>query len=292
MMGSMLEHKAQEFKPLTTVSLEELVPEDNFYRQLEEHLDLRFIYELVSSFYSDIGRPSIDPSFFKLQLIAFFEGIRSEPRLMDAVNFNLALRWYLGHDLGEAVLGYSSLSKIRERYGLEGFRRFFEHIIDLCFQSRLVWGAKLYFDSTKVQANAGSDARVDKIEREAHQHLEQLFPIEQNEDLENLSPFIELVGMYQSERISVTRKPSYERIAVERVSPTDPDTSPMCPSSGGSAVLRYQDHYVVDGGKARIILSALVTSASIMDNTLMLELVKYVCSKWKLKPRQTTGDAK
>lgn len=61
MMGSMLGHKAQEFKPLTTVSLEELVPEDNFYRQLEEHLDLRFIYELVSSFYSEIGRPQVDP---------------------------------------------------------------------------------------------------------------------------------------------------------------------------------------------------------------------------------------
>jgi hypothetical protein len=49
---------------------------------------------------------------------------------------------------------------------------------------------------------------------------------------------------------------------------------------------------VVDGGKARVILSALVTPASIMDNTHMLDLVKYVCSKWKLQPKQATGDAK
>ena len=42
-------------------------------------------------------------------------------------------------------------------------------------------------------------------------------------------------------------------------------------------------------GKARIILTALVTPASIMDNTPMLDLVKYVCSRWKLQPKQATG---
>src|SRR3990170_8251163 len=120
----MLGHKAREFRPLTTVSLEDLVPEDNFYRRLEEHLDLRFIHEFVSSFYSDIGRPSIDPVvFFKLQLIAFFEGIRSERQLMETVSVNVAHRWYIGYDLTEAVPDHSSLSKIRDRYSLEVFQR-------------------------------------------------------------------------------------------------------------------------------------------------------------------------
>jgi transposase len=289
----MLGHKAREFKPLTAVSLEELVPEDNFYRQLEKLLDLNFIHDLVASFYSDIGRPSIDPVvFFKLQLIAFFEGIRSERQLMETVNLNLAHCWYIGYDLGEVVPDHSSLSKIRERYGLEVFHRFFEHIVELCIQARLVWGEELYFDSTKVRANADIDEMVDKVERKAHQHLKELFPKEQDENSKNDSPFIELVSKYNGERIPGTRKPTYERIADERVSTTDPDASPMRPSGGGSAVLGYRDHYVVDGGKARIILSALVTPASIMDNTPMLDLVKYVCSNWKLQPKQATGDAK
>jgi transposase len=129
----MLGHKTRDFKPLNAVSLEDLVPEDYFYRQLEENLDLRFIPELVSSFYSDIGRPSIDPVvFFKLQLIAFFEGFRSERQLMETVNLNLAHRWYIGYDLGETVPDHSSLSKIRERYGLKVFHRFFEQIAELC----------------------------------------------------------------------------------------------------------------------------------------------------------------
>ncbi len=289
----MLGHKIRDFRPLTAVSLDDLVPEDNFYRQLEQHQDLRFIHELVSSFYSEIGRPSIDPVvFFKLQLIAFFEGIRSERQLMETVNLNMAHRWYIGYDLGETVPDHSSLSKIRERFGLEVFHRFFEHIIALCIQARLVWGEELYFDSTKVQANADIDAMVNKVEQEAQQHLEQLFPQEEDENSKKDSFFIELVSKYNGNRITGTRKPTYERIADERVSPTDPDASPMRPSGGGSAVLGYRDHYVVDGGKARIILSALVTPASIMDNTPMLDLVKYVCSKWKLQPKQATGDAK
>jgi transposase len=50
-----------------------------------------------------MGRPSIDPVvFFKLQLITFFEGIRSERQLMEMVNVNLAHRWYIGYDLDEA----------------------------------------------------------------------------------------------------------------------------------------------------------------------------------------------
>jgi len=186
---------------------------------------------------------------------------------METVNLNLAHCWYLGYDIGETVPDHSSLSKIRERHGLQVFHRFFEHIVELCIQSRLVWGEELYFDSTKVQANADIDLMVDKVEREAHQHLEQLFLREQDGDSKNDPPFIELVSKYNDERIPGTRKPTYERSADEHVSSTDQDASPRRPSGGGSAVLGYRDHYVVDGGKARIMLSALVTPASIMDNT-------------------------
>jgi transposase len=80
----------------------------------------------VSSVF-EYWRPSIDPVvFFKLQLIAFFEGIRSERLLMETVSLNLAHRWYIGYDLDEAVPDHSSLSKIRERYGMVTFQQFFE----------------------------------------------------------------------------------------------------------------------------------------------------------------------
>jgi transposase len=64
------------------VSLEDLVPTDHFYRRLEADLDLSFVRELVHPLSAGGGRPSVDPVvFFKLQLVMFFEGIRSERRL-------------------------------------------------------------------------------------------------------------------------------------------------------------------------------------------------------------------
>jgi transposase len=61
------------------VSLEDLIPANHFYRHLEAKLDLGFVREWVSNCYAERGRPSIDPVvFFKLQLVMFFEGIRSE----------------------------------------------------------------------------------------------------------------------------------------------------------------------------------------------------------------------
>src|SRR5215211_6135711 len=172
----MLGHKPRDFRPLTAVSLEELVPEDNFYRQVERSIDLSFVHDLANDFYSNIGRPSIDPVvFFKLQLIAFFEGIRSERRLMETVNLNLAHRWYIGYDLDESVPNHSSLSKIRERFGLEVFERFFEQIVELCIQAKLVWGKELYFGGTKVRANAAIDGMVSRWYHEAKQHVTVLF---------------------------------------------------------------------------------------------------------------------
>ncbi len=61
------------------LSLEDLVTKDNFYRRLEEALDLSFVRELVKDRYAASGRPSVDPQvFFRLQLVMFFEGLRSE----------------------------------------------------------------------------------------------------------------------------------------------------------------------------------------------------------------------
>src|SRR5215207_4951055 len=205
----MLGHKARDFRKHASISLEDLVPQDNFYRQVERSLDLSFVRDLADEFYSSMGRPSVDPVvFFKLQLIAFFEGIRSERQLMETVNLNLAHRWFIGYDLNEPVPDHSSLSKIRERYGLAAFQLFFEQIVEMCIEARLVWGEELYFDSTKVQANASINSMIDRAEIEVQQHLEQLFEhFEQN-----ASDFGKLVAKYNGERHQGIRKPHYQRI--------------------------------------------------------------------------------
>jgi transposase len=157
MMGT----KERHFAPLINVSVEQLVPQDHFYRHLERTLDLSFVREFVQKTYAHGGRPSIDPIvFFKLQLVMFFEGLRSERLLMRHAADRLSVRWYVGYDLGESLPDHSSLTRIRERYGADIFRRFFEKIVEQCQQAGLVWGRELYIDATKVEANASVDSET------------------------------------------------------------------------------------------------------------------------------------
>ena len=60
MMGT----KVRRFAPLINVSVEELVPQDHFYRHLQHTLDLSFVREFVQQTYAGGGRPSIDPVVF------------------------------------------------------------------------------------------------------------------------------------------------------------------------------------------------------------------------------------
>src|SRR6266566_3745340 len=274
MMGT----KARNVAPLRYISLEDLVPQDHLYRHLDQTLDLSFVREFVQATYARGGRPSIDPMvFFKLQLVMFFEGIRSEREVMRQAADRLSVRWYLGYNLGESLPDHSSLTRIRTRYGVEVFRRFFETVVDQCQQAGLVWGKELYADATKVQANAAVSSLKPRFAVEAH--LENLFaPGKTNEQEESSVPqelrpsldvalheeltkinnerhdWIERVGEPNRE---ITRG-NYLRMADFQVSTTDPDATLMQDKRGGSH-LGYHTHYVVDGGKARIILAALVT---------------------------------
>jgi len=81
----------------------------------------------------------------------------------------------------------------------------------------------------------------------------------------------------------------YERTGDWRVSATDPDAAPM-KASGQRAVLGYHDHYMVDGGKARIILHALVTPVDVMENAPMLDQLRRVIFRWQLRPARVVAD--
>jgi transposase len=165
MMGT----KARAFSPLCNRSLETLVPTDQFYRHLHTTLELTFVRDLVHSTYKEYGRPSIDPVvFFKLQLVMFFEGLRSEREVVRVAADRLSVRWYLGYDLDEDLPDHSSLTRIRQRYGLAVFRRFFEAIVEQCQAAGLGWGKELYFDATQVNANASLDSIAPRFAVEAH----------------------------------------------------------------------------------------------------------------------------
>ncbi|NTU82203.1 MAG: transposase [Chloroflexales bacterium] len=170
----MMGFKARIFAPQPNVTLNDLVPQDHFYRHLDRTLDLSFVRELVRDCYAPLGRPSIDPIvFFKLHLVKFFEGIRSARQLEAVGADRLSVRWYLGYDLHQPLPDHSSMTRIRDRYGIAVFRQFFETIVARCQAAGLVVGQALYADGTLVEADADRDAMVPRFAVEAY--LQQLF---------------------------------------------------------------------------------------------------------------------
>jgi len=317
------------------VSLETLVPRDHFYRYLEATLDLSFVREWVKDCYAAGGRPSIDPIvFFKLHLVMFFEGIRSERKLVETASLHLAQRWYLGYHLDEPLPDHSSLTRIRQRLGAPIFRRFFEHVVELCVQAGLVWGTELFFDATKVRANAALDSLRPRLRVVVDEHLEDLFVADTTAmpgddalegEAHKAAAAVDAVAqvaagpsvpppalvryppdpatmdcadgpsdrwdLLEQCRLDPDRPGSsgYQRSGDWQVSTTDPDAKPM-KHTGQRALLGYHDHYVVDGGKDRIILYALVTPADVMENEPMLDLLRRVSFRWHLRPRRAVAD--
>jgi transposase len=349
MMGT----KARLFTPVSAVSLDALVRADHFYRHLDRVLDLSFVRDLVQECYvADKGRPSVDPVvFFRLQLVMFFEGIRSERQLLRLAADRLSVRWYLGYNLDEPLPDHSSLTHIRTRYGLQVFHRFFDAVVAQCQEAGFVWGRELYFDATQVQAHAALDSltarfavetraarQVEQTGEEAVKaHLAALFtdgpPTSTQQTNEVAAPAAEgtrppsppvlsLTDHTGSSLASLSANVSesqwedlaaanaarhdwiveagrqrreahglYQRTADLRISATDADATPMRLKGGGTH-LGYQTHYVVDGGRRRIIVGVLVTPGEVMENQPMLDLLWRARFRWRLRPRQVTGDTK
>jgi hypothetical protein len=61
-------------------------------------------------------------------------------------------------------------------------------------------------------------------------------------------------------------------------------------NDGRRPALGYHEHYVVDGGKQRIILAALVTPADVMENQPMQDLLWRVRFRWHLHAKRAVGD--
>jgi hypothetical protein len=192
--------------------------------------------------------------------------------------------------------------------------------VEQCLAAGLVWGQELYVDATKVTANAALASLQPRFAVEAH--LAHLFAAEDDDDatsgskgqdeaaandalarwplvlLEAAQADLAAHAVARHDWIGQAGRPdrgmtsgSYRRTADFRVSTTDPDATPM-PCGAGGTRLGYQDHYVVDGGRARIILAALVTPAEVQENQPALDLLWWTRFRWKLRPRQVTGDTK
>jgi transposase len=138
-------------------SLERHVPADHLLRSIDRFVDLGDIRAQLRPFYSDTGRPSIDPELMiRMLIIGYCMGIRSERRLCDEVHLNLAYRWFCRLGLDGAVPDHSTFSKNRHGRFRDSdlLRKLFEETVARCIAEGLVGGEGFAVDASMIKADA------------------------------------------------------------------------------------------------------------------------------------------
>jgi len=137
--------------------LEKRVPDDHLLRKIDAVLDLSQLRTQLAPHYSHTGRPSIDPELMiRMLLIGYCYGIRSERRLCEEVDMNLAYRWFCRLNLEDRVPDHSTFSKNRHGRFREAdiLRHVFEMTVRTCMDTGLVGGEGFAADASIIRANA------------------------------------------------------------------------------------------------------------------------------------------
>ena len=135
----MMGHQSRQMAMLF-VDIESLIPETHLLRKIERMVSFDFIYDLLAPYYPATGRPSVDPvSMFKMLLIGYLYGIKSERRLVEEVQLNIAYRWFCGFELDDTIPNHSTFSKTRTRKWQQSslFQKAFYEIVKQCIDSGL-----------------------------------------------------------------------------------------------------------------------------------------------------------
>ena len=258
-------------------TLETLMPEEHFLRDLDKYVDFGFIYEKVSHMYSNVGRKSVDPAVLvKMLLLGFLYGIDSERRLEKEIQVNVAYRWFLGIDLDEPVPDHSTISQTRRRKwkGTAIFEEIFTEIVQKCIDAGLVDGKLILTDSTHVKANASNKRfEVVTIEIKPREYLQKLDRLCEEEEQKHRAD-----AMHRGLKKSGP-KPSKE-LKTRKVlkSTTDPDCGKLS-RPGKPDGFHYLNHQSVDG-KSGIITDVLVTPADTDDGEFYVDRIKHQLNKY------------
>ena len=275
----MLGHKKTEPKLFYNLSLESLVPEDNYYRILLSILDLDFLYRRCGIYYGSTGNPSLDPTvFFRICLYGYLEGIKSDRALVKKLADSLSGRLFIGYDIDEELPWHSSISRTRALLPEEIFEELFRDVLAMCVKAGMVSGTGQSVDSTLVKANASLDSiEPKKPDMSIEEYIEQT--IRENDiEKENQDEYdndkgndLDEVIKPESDKEDDKSKEKAKKLNEEYYSPTDPD-SRIAQKPGTPVNLYYSDQISVDTKKG-IITSVTAVHADRNDNEVLLDVV-------------------
>jgi transposase len=243
-----------------TGSLRDLIPDDHVLVKIDQVLDLGWLRAEVADLYcADNGRPGVDPEVaVRLMLAGFLLGIVHDRRLMREAQVNLAIRWFSGYALHEALPDHSSLTRIRQRWGEEVFRRIFTRVVRQCQTAGLVTAETVHVDASLIRADVSMDALVAR-------HLD---AVEEANDAERTA---RSSGKYK------------------RLCRTDPDAT-MATSSKAPLRPSYKQHTAVDDHTGVVVDVEIVTGEE-HDTGRLAERLDAIEATLGEAPDRITADA-
>lgn len=245
--------------------LSSLVPNDHILKQVDKVLDLSWFRKEVTDCYSQaMGRPSIDPeSALRLMLAGYFQGIVHDRKLIREAQVNLAIRWFAGFRLHENLPEHSSLTKLRQRWGVERFKKIFQKTVQACIDAGLVSGETVHIDSTLIRADVSWESLTTE-------YADKVFKENRLQGDDN-------------EQVSRTGKP-------KKRSTTDPDATLTTSSHNSRMEPSFKQHTAVDD-KSGVILDVKTTTGETSEGKELLEQISRIEENTGKRITTVTADA-
>jgi len=252
-------------------SLRDLVPNDHILARVDPVLDLGWLRAEVADLYAPgVGRPGIDPeTAVRLMLAGFLLGIVQDRRLMREAQVNLAIRWFAGFGLNERLPDHSSLTRIRQRWGAERFRRIFERTVQDCVLAGIAKGEVVHVDASLIRADVSWDSLVVR-------HVDAVRSA--NDDDKAVA-----------EAVRQTRN-SRKTGKFKKVCPTDPDATMATNGRNRRLEPSYKQHGVVDDVFG-VVLEVDVTTGETNEGEELLARLDAVERTTGVKIDTVTADA-
>ena len=239
---------------LSLINMNDFVPFNHFLRKVDRILELSFVRDMTADSYKlGKGRPSIDPEiFFRIVLVGYFYNISSDRQLVEEINCNLAYRLFRKIALDQKVPDHSSLTRIRDRFGLKTIKKFFVSIIKICESRGLVTGKSLMVDATLMNANAA------------------------------------VSSLKVREGTCLDEKSSKRITNKTHISVTDPDAS-LAYKAGAAQSLKYKAHLILDRAH-RIIVDCHMTTGCEHESQSYLQRLSNIDQQFDWKIEDVTAD--
>ena len=256
-------------------NLEDRIPADHLLRRIDAVLDLSWLRGELAPYYSHTGCPSIDPELMiRMLLVGYCHSIRSERRLCQEVDMNLAYRWFCRLGLEDKIPNHSTFSV--NRHGRfrdsDALRQVFESVVCQCMEAGLVGGEGFAVDASVIEADASRFGRIEGSEIDwADKQLSRRAIKEYVEALET-----------ENSPLNPDQKP-------KALSPTDPAAA-WTRRGRNKVMFSYSLNYLIDMESAVIVdVEATPTriSKEVDATETMLDRTE---ERFALKPDHIAGD--